>query len=304
MNYDVIIVRYSELALKSTYVRKLFETTLVTNIKTAFQTQHLDCSLKKEWGRIYLETDNNDLKQITPILTHIFGIISFSPAITIHKITNLTQKTVQYAQQILTPTKSFALRVKRTGTHTFTSQDVAIDVGHAIQKATKASVNLTKPDIEIHIEIRNNKAYLFLEKILGIGGLPLGTQGTLLVPVNEPKSLTAAWFLMRRGCDPIFVTTENHRDMIQKFLQTWYVHAEIQQITNAELNNIKTINKYAKKFRCDAIVTAHHLSKQKPETIQELYTMKQQSPIPLLHPLIALDQKNIDAYQKQIGVQP
>ncbi len=36
MNYDVIILRYGELSLKSTYVRKYFETILVRNIKNAF----------------------------------------------------------------------------------------------------------------------------------------------------------------------------------------------------------------------------------------------------------------------------
>jgi thiamine biosynthesis protein ThiI len=33
---------------------------------------------------------------------------------------------------------------------------------------------LTEPDIEIFIEVRNDKAFIFTEKIKGPGGLPMG----------------------------------------------------------------------------------------------------------------------------------
>ena len=63
------------------------------------------------------------------------------------------------------------------------------------------------------IEIRNENAYFFTEKINGTGGLPSGTQGKILAIIDVPKSILAAWSLMRRGCSIIFLRTNNQMEI-------------------------------------------------------------------------------------------
>ena len=84
----------------------------------------------------------------------------------------ITILAIKISQETLNKEKSFAIRVTRTGNHDFSSQDVAVKIGNAIVKATKATVNLIKPDFELFIEIRNDNSFIFTEKIRGTGGLP------------------------------------------------------------------------------------------------------------------------------------
>ncbi len=56
--------------------------------------------------------------------------------------------------------ESFAVRTTRRGSHPYTSIDVNIAAGTAVQNATNASVNLSYPDKIIWIEIFQDEAYI------------------------------------------------------------------------------------------------------------------------------------------------
>ena len=49
MDYDLVILRYGEIGLKSSKVRSRFEKKLVKNIKAS-----IDCEVDRNQGRIYL----------------------------------------------------------------------------------------------------------------------------------------------------------------------------------------------------------------------------------------------------------
>ena len=75
MEHDLIIARYGELALKSDRVRKRFENRLVNNIKAS-----IDAEVKVRQARIYISP--NDFDDALDKLERIFGIVSYSPAVT------------------------------------------------------------------------------------------------------------------------------------------------------------------------------------------------------------------------------
>ena len=80
MKYDLMLIRYGELSLKSTYVRKQFESTLVRNIKNAFKLNNLQCKITTERGRIYLHT--NEISKGLNVLKRIFGMPKVKPGST------------------------------------------------------------------------------------------------------------------------------------------------------------------------------------------------------------------------------
>jgi len=48
--------------------------------------------------------------------------------------------------------------------------------------------------------MRQNQAYVYLETFKGVGGLPLGTQGSMVVLISGGlDSPVAAWLMMKRG---------------------------------------------------------------------------------------------------------
>ena len=301
MNYDIILVRYGELSLKSSYVRKYFESILVRNIKKALAQENIPYSITKERGRIYLST--TEIPKSCSVLSKIFGIVSFSPAVqTTSDIKDISIVALHLVKNILTKGKSFAIRSTRVGTHTFSSQQVAIQIGNEIVKTTHAKVDLTHPDVKLFIEIRDKKSFLFTEKMKGVGGLPLGTQGKILALIENPFSLLAAWYLMRRGCNVLIVNTKKTNDeFLYSFLNNWYADAEIITVDQKTKNFFNQIHTLASEKNCDALVTGHTL--EEPSCIlATIEQLKKQIVIPVLTPLIAMTHEELQKQCKKRGI--
>jgi adenylyl- and sulfurtransferase ThiI len=273
----------------------------VRNIKKALTQENIPHSITKERGRIYLST--TEISKSCSVLLRIFGIVSFSPAVqTTSDIENISIVSLQLIKNMLTKEKSFAIRSTRVGTHTFSSQQVAIQIGNDIVKATHAQVNLTHPDIALFIEIRDKKAFLFLEKIKGVGGLPLGTQGKILALAENPFSLLAAWYLMRRGCNVLIVKTKKINDeLLYSFLNYWYADAEIISADQKTKNFFNQLRTLASEKKCNALVTGHTLE-ESTSSLAMIVQLKKQITILILTPLIAMTHEEIQQQCKTRGI--
>lgn len=301
MKSDVILIRYGELALKSPYVRHVFEATLLKNIKQACAVSAVSCQLSKEKGRIYLKTDT--IQKACSVLQRIFGIVSFSPAQTTPStMDSLKKAAAAICSKILTAQNSFALRVTRTGTHEYTSQDVAVEVGKDIVATFGATVDLTSPDFELFIEVRQDTAYLFLEKIKGVGGLPLGTQGMVLAFIENEYSLLASWYLLKRGCQAVFLVTDaSLHSEVQQFKKHWYLSSEVLSLAKEPSHFFEHINTIAQNKNCDAVCFGTSLADTSCDVLSHLHHYKKHIAVPLLLPLIAFERKEIEAQWKQLG---
>lgn len=302
MNYDLILVRYGELSLKSDYVRKKFELKLINNIKNAFKSNNLNCEIRRERGRVYLYVE--EVYKGFEILKRIFGITSFSPVIkTTLDIDDMVITALSFFQKNQPKIKSFALQVTRIGNHDFSSQDVAIKIGQEILNVTKLKVNLTNPDFELFIEIRNDNAYLFTDKICGMGGLPLGTQGKVIALIDSPKSILAAWYLMRRGCRIVFTTVNDKDiDLLHSFIKNWYADLDIVMVVLDKQKLYEKLKNIAAERSCDALVTGHTIYDTSCDVLSDIKQIKQHISLPILHPLIAMDSDEIDKKCKELGI--
>ena len=300
MKYELIIVRYGELALKGKQSRKIFENTLIQNIKNSFDKQNLSIKIIREWGRIYVQT--KQINRCINVLKKIFGITSVSPSIqTKSNIESISKLAVEISKQELNKEKSFAIRAKRIGEHDFSSQDVAIKVGNEIVKATNAKVDLNKPDFELFIEIRRNNAFLFIEKIPCIGGLPLGSQGNICALIDLPESILASWYLMKRGCNIFFVKTKTEIEGLNSFIKNWYAKSNVLTI-DLKNNYYEQINSIAKKNNCYAISVGYSLFNNSQKILNDIKQLKKHISYPILHPLIAMNKDEIIKKCKDIGL--
>ena len=300
MKADIILIRYGELALKSAYVRRVFETTLLKNIQQACMLSAISYDLSKERGRLYLKTDN--IPKACSLLQKIFGIVSVSPAQVIPStMTSLKKAAVALCSKKLTPQKSFALRVTRTGTHSYTSQDVAVEVGKQLVETFGARVDLTTPDFELFLEVRQDTAYLFLEKLKGVGGLPMGTQGRILALIEDTHSLLASWYMLKRGCQTVFLVTDpSLHSQVEHFQKHWYLSSEILTLEN-DADVFPSINTLAQNKKCDAICCGITLAETSEDVLSRLFHYKNQITVPLLYPLIAFGHKDLEEKWKQVG---
>jgi tRNA uracil 4-sulfurtransferase len=198
-----ILVRYGELALKSAPVRREFESSLRRNILDQFVREGLTGRLRADHGHLYVEVD--DGPKALRLLRRVFGITSVS---LVHEVRSdravIRDRLLELADARLTVGASFAVRARRTGgTHPFTSQELARDLGGDILERfadRHLSVDLEDPQVELFVEVRGPRTYLSFDRLRGPGGLPLGVAGRLVALVDGPRGALGAYLMMKRGC--------------------------------------------------------------------------------------------------------
>lgn len=231
--FNLILIRYSdEIWLKSDKVKIRMIKLLMNNIKRILEANKLPYhkyQMTKDSARILYFLDNKNLERAIEIFKKIFGIYSFSPALrTSDKIEHITKRVLEIADQILEKNDTFALRVTRSGTHEFTSQDIAIKVGQAINdkfKYLNISVDLTSPDKVIFIEVRNQFTYIFLDVIKSDWhGLPTEPYKKVVIhDIGRLEDILAGFLLMRRGCEiyPILFSNSGSEQSFKNRLKNW-----------------------------------------------------------------------------------
>jgi tRNA uracil 4-sulfurtransferase len=220
-----LLVRFGELALKSRFVRRQLRDRLVANIQDLFAADGVECITEADEARVYVHVD--DIQKARSILGRVFGVVSVSPAAEVHAdLDSLRKAILSEASVALSPGQSFALRPRRVGTHPFTSQDLARELGEEIRRAhPDVRVNLTHPDVEIRVEVRHNRGFVFRDIWPGPGGLPLGSQGRGLAVVRDEAGMVAAWMGMKRGCR-IAVAASNGEGLVEA-LRRWDVRLKV-----------------------------------------------------------------------------
>jgi thiamine biosynthesis protein ThiI len=202
----MIIVRYGEIGLKGK-LRKKFEDLLISNIRRVLSAEGYEAEITREWGRIYILSND---ERIAERVARVFGVVSTSMATeTNPNMDEIVDKAVEVASKFVDSSKSFAVRARRAGHHPFTSMDVAREAGAAIKAKTKAKVDLTNPDVEIGIEVRESRALIYASVFKGFGGLPVGSQERVLSLISDEKSFLSTWYALRRGCDVDLLVTED-----------------------------------------------------------------------------------------------
>jgi len=278
----VLLVRFGELALKSRYVRRQLRDRLVANIQDLFASEGVECVTESDEARVYVHV--NEPAKALAILGRVFGVVSLSPATEVHADLDSLRKAVRSeAATALSVGQSFALRPRRVGTHPFTSQDLARELGDDVRRDhPKVRVDLDDPDVEIHVEVRHNRAFVFREIRAGPGGLPLGSQGRALAVVQDQAGMVAAWMGMKRGCRTVIAASngEDSEDFVEP-LRKWDVRLKVLDLpANGDLGELVRI------ARAEAVFLGTRWDEFDPKTRPEVG-------VPIFEPVIGLTEEGI-----------
>ncbi len=320
------LIRYSEIFLKSDPVRKRWEKILISNIRRVLP----DIGVKHERGRIWL-TGGID----PDILSKVFGIVSFSKVETF-LLADLERGLLDFCREKgLETVESFAIRLKRVGNHSFTSQQMAAHTGSLVlAKYPHLRVDLSNPDKELFIEIRGEQCYIYDTILKGPGGLPLGTAGSLVALVSGGiDSPVASWMMMKRGCRiiPIYVALDQFLDettlararKVIEALRPYQPDIELIVISDGYLASAKKelIEGWNEKYTClfckrrmyriaeavarnvgaAGIVTGESIGQVASQTLDNLIVLNDAAALPVYRPLIGLDKEEIMNLARDIG---
>jgi len=197
--YDAVLVRYGEIGLKGDN-RSFFESILLRNMRRALQTiDHADVYIDS--GRILVKVTNNE-NEIMSRLSRVFGIVSMSPVI---KVDADMDQFFDVGKQLLenaVDAKTLRVDCRRADKRfPITSPEVCRILGARFLEALPGfRVDLHKPDINVHVEIRSGNSLIFSDTIPGPGGMPVGCSGNgLLLLSGGLHRPVAGWMSMKRG---------------------------------------------------------------------------------------------------------
>jgi thiamine biosynthesis protein ThiI len=330
---NTVLIRYGELGLKRGRTRTNFEKTLIQNMKAALKDGGIGGNFKKEWGRIFFETEQ--IEEACKKIARVFGVVSCSPAwrVEFKKIDEIVEASVKYAEGKVSKDKTFAIKSTRAGNHDFTSVDIAKKCGAAIVEKFGPKVKLKDPDVAIFVETRQKETYFFSDVIPGPGGLPLGVEGKVVCLVSGGiDSPVAVWLMMKRGCAPIFLNMdlrpfaddqniERVKETL-KVLKSWshgfspktyfaphgdtlteFLKSAPRKITCllCRRSMLKVAERIANKEKALAIVTGESLGQVASQTLTNINVEDQAVRIPVLRPLIGMDKEEIIELAKKIG---
>ena len=251
-----LLVRYGELALKSPPVRREFESTLRRNILDQFVRAGLPARIRSDRGHLYVDAD--DPTAAARLVRRVFGVTSVS---VVHEVasdrTAIRDRLLELAEPKLLHGVSFAVRARRTGTHPFTSQELARDLGGDVLERfadRDLKVDLEHPQVELFVEVRGPRTYLYFDRYDGPGGLPLGVAGHLVAVVDGPRGALGAYMMMKRGCRVALATADAGVSLVDSVLSRFDPTAPVDRLEADPAEQARTLARLAERSRADGIV--------------------------------------------------
>lgn len=328
----LLLVRYGEIGLKGKNIRT-FEKRLSKNIKHALE-HFSDIKVIDRHGRIYVEYDMRFQSEVIQAVKVVFGIVSVSPATRVAlDLSEIKTAAVALVSEQRRKGKGNRFKVEsRRANKTFplTSPEISKVVGGYVHDAVDGiQVDVHTPEIVLNIEIRE-KAYLFCERIQGLGGMPYGSAGRgMLLLSGGIDSPVAAYLMARRGLYLEAVhfhsypfTSVRAQDKVLELAKrlsayTRYlrVHSinilEIQKAIRAACPSeemtilsrvfmMKLAERIALERECKALVTGENLGQVASQTLESMTVTGSMVALPVFRPLLAYDKTEIMAEAERI----
>ena len=226
---SLILIKYGELWLKSEPVRRHFEKILKENIKRHLKENGINARVRTSNGRFFLHSEDSISR--FSFLGRTFGIVSYASALETNKD---MEEIKQAAEAFAKP--QFKIKARRTDkSFPLSSQELQREIGMHLEKKG-IPADLQNPKHIIKIEIRDN-AYIYAKEQKGPGGLPLGTGSVALARLRDNNDLMAAWLVMKRGTNCIFIKPKKS---LLKTIEKWSVGRKIRKAS------LKEAKKHAK----------------------------------------------------------
>ena len=202
--YKAFLIKYAEIAIKGKN-RYLFEDALVHNI--SYQLKNVDGTfhVRKENGRIYVETEGEyDYDETVTALQRVFGIVGICPVILVEDegFDKLAEEVIRHVDETY-PDKNFTFKVnarRARKNYPMNSMEINAAIGEKLLEAfPEMKVDVHHPQVLVNIEIRP-MINIYSIELPGPGGMPLGTAGkAMLLLSGGIDSPVAGYMISKRG---------------------------------------------------------------------------------------------------------
>jgi thiamine biosynthesis protein ThiI len=321
---------YHEIILKRKN-RAFFERRLKENVEKALVGLPY-LSIRRLSGRILVElVPDSPVEEVGARLQKVFGLASCCPA------WKSTQNMDQLQEDLwsLVQTREFdtyKIDSRRANKkYPLNSQQMNEHLGAVIGKLSGQRVRLEQPDLTCYVDIVEDYAFLYFEKLRGGLGLPVSSSGKVVVLLSGGiDSPVAAYKVMKRGCRAIFVhfhslphTTPEALAKVRRLVsiltdyqygsKTYMIpfadaQRQVVAYTPVETRVImyrrimmRLAEVVARRESAHALVTGDSIGQVASQTLENLGAVSDAIHFPIFRPLIGEDKEEIVTVARRIG---
>ena len=324
-----ILLMFGELALKGRK-RASFAAALERNLRRALRGA----------GRVELQRRGSSFLAIAPpdalsraleITTDLPGLSVVQPALRLEPApAHASQAAIELLRDV--PARSFAVRARRRDkAFPVSSMELARAVGAAVQHELGLGVDLTRPEVELHVDAYEHELFVSVDRLRGAGGLPVGSSGRALVLLSGGiDSPVAAYRMMKRGlrCDFVHFSGQpltgpesaykayalvarlgRYQGRSRLFVVPFGVAQRLLassgagrlQVLAQRRLMVRVADALARRERCEALITGDSLGQVASQTLRNLEVVEGASTLPLLRPLLDRDKSEIIEEAQRLG---
>lgn len=330
---EVIMVKYGEIALKGLN-KNTFEDMLVKNIRRRLRAAG-EFEYSRRQSTIFVRPINADADIDLAIkkLKCIFGIAAIQRSAVLP--TDWEQVVVlgmPYLEEPLSAARTFKVEAKRSDkSYPLKTPDIQRELGAAILGAyPHLKVDVHTPDVTVILEIRDGHAYLNAERIMGQGGMPVGSSGNALLLLSGGiDSPVAAYMMAKRGLNVDAIhfqsppyTSERALLKVEELCEKLtpycgdirFYCVPFTEIQEALRDNcpeeyftvimrrlmMKIANIICEKHDYKALITGESVGQVASQTLMALACTDKASDVPVFRPVIGMDKKEIIEIARRI----
>ena len=326
----LLLIKYGELSTKKDNIN-YFIRTLKENIEASIKG--IDVELIYDKGRMFIKTNEDNFDEIIDKLKHIFGIheIVIAYELPNNDIEELKASLVEIIKDKEIDT--FKVETKRSNkNYPLTSMEISRILGGVVLKNKEnVRVDVHNPNTYINIEIRLNNAYIYFDRIKGIGGYPVGSLGKgLLMLSGGIDSPVAGYLALKRGVriEGLYFespphTSEAAKNKVIKLAQelskySGYVKLHVVNFTEIQETILKNCpheylitimrrmmyrisERIAKNANAKVIVNGESIGQVASQTLTSMSVINETIKMPVIRPVACLDKIEIIDIAKKIG---
>ncbi len=327
----VILIKYGELTTKKGN-RKIFINTLYSNILK--KLKNLNVNIFKDMSRMYIEYLEKDSNEILKNIGEIFGIHAYSIAYKTESNIDSIKKTITEVLKDNLDNKPYSFKVEtKRSDKSFKNNSIEcnnIYGGHILKTFNNLKVDVHNPNIVVHVEIRSDYSYIYLNEYKGLGGYPVGTLGKCLAMLSGGiDSPVASYLALKRGIKLDFVyfeaiphTSLEARNKVINLARKLYPYMgearliivpftklqeaiyknclENYSITIMRRMMFRIMEKLTKRFKALGIVNGESIGQVASQTLTSMNVINSVTNLPVIRPVACFDKLEIIDIAKKI----
>ncbi|MEB3100666.1 tRNA uracil 4-sulfurtransferase ThiI [Ferviditalea candida] len=324
IDIKMILLRFGELTLKGRN-RARFENRVISHVKEVLSA-YPKARINRTYGRLYIQLNGEPYDKVSEQLLKVFGLISFSPVLRAElDLHSIQEAALEMMRNLEAPPRTFKVSARRAykGFPYPTPELNQLIGGHVLRNIPDLKVDVHRPDTDLHVEIREEGAFIFCEIVPALGGYPLGSNGKAMLMLSGGiDSPVAGWLAMRKGLTIEAVhfhsypyTSERSQQKVIDLARRLSVYSgrialhmvpftDIQlRLHQERADNLlitlmrramfRITERLAAMHNASAIVTGESLGQVASQTLSSMNVIGRVVTLPVIRPLVAMDKNEI-----------